>query len=185
MNDANTNDLLARLATLESAVARLTSTGEMPDGSRSSAEAVMPQADATRPGRRDLLRVGSLAVGAAAIGLVPRSAEAANGDPLRIGQVNGGTLQTRLEAPAANDVALHVHNASTTAPAGEIWGQTGSSGNEAAGVGRQAFAAAGFNAGVCGSSSSSSGHGVFAESIAQSGQTFALRAVCESPEGFA
>ena len=184
MSDATINDLTARLAALEAAIARLTAPAH-------AGAAAIPEVDgasgaeADRPARRDLLRLGSLALGAAAVGLAPRSVEAANGDPVRIGQLNLGTAQTRLNAGVANDVALHVANLTTGVPSGGIWGETESGGDESGGVGGQVFSPTGFNAGVFGTSSSSSGHGLFGEASAESGQTFGVRAECVSPDGFA
>jgi hypothetical protein len=98
-SDPTTAELLARLALLEAQMAELKAQTSDADGHTSVSQAAAPAREPTAS-RRDLLRYGAVALGAAAAGLAaPRPAEAANGDPLVIGSItNSATALTRLNS---------------------------------------------------------------------------------------
>jgi len=84
--------------------------------------------------------------------------QAANGDPLKIGKANTGTLETSLTSSVSNSNAFRADNTSTSGKGIGVLGRSMSSGGT--GVYGAATAATGYNCGVMGTSNSSSGAGV-------------------------
>ena len=185
MSDSTVNDLIARLEALETALVELR--GHRSEVGATTAEpgSDHPSFEAARPGRRDLLRYGSLALGAAAVGLTPRPAEAANGDPIRIGMVNSGTQQTPLQSSVVDAAVFYARATSTTGPSAGLWGETASSGDESVGVGGQAESTTGLVAGVFGQTRSDQGAGVFGEGGSTTGLSIGVWGETQSPSGYA
>jgi hypothetical protein len=88
-------DLTARIETLEAELGRLKSLAPSGpgDAALSSQEQADPEASASR---RDLLRYGAVALGAAAAGMAASPVEAADGGPVLIGVSNTGASSTIL-----------------------------------------------------------------------------------------
>jgi len=84
--------------------------------------------------------------------------QAANGDPLKIGQANTGTLETSLTSSVSNSNAFRADNISTSGQSIGVLGRSMST--KGIGVCGQAKATTGNNWGVWGISQSSSGAGV-------------------------
>lgn len=156
-------DVVARLEALEGELARLkvqvghasaVTDRAHSEGAGSQCLAA-PEASASR---RDLLRYGAVALGAAAAGLAVRPAEAADGNPVLIGSAfNQGTQDTWVESTGVNTRAL-LGWASASSGSG-----TGVQGHSNASIGTGVFgvgaAESGFNIGVLGESNSPAGIG--------------------------
>jgi hypothetical protein len=191
MSDPNVKDLLARLETLEAAFKGRTASaqGVAEDVLASNAETPNPLSDAGRPGRRDLLRYGSLAaLGAAAVGLAPRQAEAANGDIIRVSQFHVGTGQTELNTSGTGVAAFEGRATNPVGPTAGLVGVTqaanGAPGNEPIGVLGDAQTDTGLCAGVAGVTASRDGMGVFGLSDANTGFTAGVSGEASSPTGY-
>jgi hypothetical protein len=190
MSDIAANELLARLETLEATVRTLAAAMDGRSVTAPAADTDVAQtADPARPARRDLLRYGSLAaLGAAAVGLAPRSAEAANGQPIIIGQINGGSALTGLmtsnldDAPAFGAIST---STSTTLVSAGLYGETNSSAEESVGVAGNAAATSGVVGGVGGFSESTDGVGVFGQVFRPTGFNSALWGEGSSSTGYA
>jgi hypothetical protein len=156
-----TTDLLARIESLE---ARLRTLDALQSGAAGAAPAATPPEHiAGEPSsRRDLLRHGAIALGAAAAGMVASPAEGANGDPVVIGVYNSGTATTQLHS-------LEGYG---------LWGTSAAAG--AAGVG----GASPF-AGVYGSTTSGTGVAVYGSASAMSGTPEGVRGLVSSANGVA
>ena len=179
MTDATLNELLARMETLEAEIVRL----KAPAGAIPDALAIHPGPSASR---RDLLRYGAVALGAAAAGLTSRPAEAADGDPVLVGGSHLGTAMTTITASgsAVNNFAA-IHGVST-GPTGDnfgVWGESASSGG--VGLVGSANSATGQTAGVYGENNAPAGAGVVGNANADSGVSSGVVGMCASPNGFA
>jgi hypothetical protein len=158
MGDTTTTEVLARLEALEAELAQLKAQVGHASVATERAQVAL---DAQRPvepvtSRRDLLRYGAAALGAAAAGLAARPAEAADGDPVFIGGTHIGTGNTVFLATAPNVGALS----------------------------GQAVAAIGGGQGVFGLSVAESGTGVFGVASHVSGHAAGVRGESDSPTGF-
>jgi hypothetical protein len=98
-SDPTTADLLIRLATLEAEIATLKAQASDADEHTSVSPTASPARE-TAASRRDLLRYGAVALGAAAAGLAAHPAEAADGDPIVIGSSSNSATSITLRARA-------------------------------------------------------------------------------------
>ena len=188
MSDPTVNDLVARLEALETALAALRDRTSSAAEGMTDADAGSPHSpvEAARPGRRDLLRYGSLALGAAAVGLAPRPAEAANGGPVLIAATNTGTGQTILSSSGGGGAAFQGSATSGVGTTAGLVGETFSAGAESVGVGGLAGnTSSGLRAGVFGQSQSPDGAGVFGEGGSPTGLNFGVWGETASPGGYA
>lgn len=139
--------------------------------------------------RRSFIRklVGLTAVSAIAGSLLGQlqektglpSVEAANGDPLIIGQINTGTTVTTLRNSAG-----HAFAGESTATSGTNYGVWGKMSSEwGAGVLGEAFATSGMTCGVEGVSVSTGGMGVVGIANASSGPTYGVHGLSNSTSG--
>jgi hypothetical protein len=184
MSDASLSDLLARVETLEATISRLTA--QPPSAARpadAESHAATP-AEGGRRDRRDLLRLGSLALGAAAVGLAPRSAEAANGGPVLIGMTNEGTAATQLNMTEVNGTALIARGTAATGTSVGVIGDSFSPGPGSGGVFGTAHSATAFVIGVGGTSFSSDGVGVFGKAQSVTGGNVGVWGETRSADGF-
>ena len=182
------NDLIARLEALETALVELRGRDNSEAEATIADDATLKLApvEAARPGRRDLLRYGSLALGAAAVGLTPRPAEAADGGPVLIGAVNAGTGKTQLNSSIVDDAAFYGRSTSIVGPSAGVIGETLSIGAESVGVaGFADNSNSGLRGGVFGQSRSPDGVGVYGESTSATGLNFGVWGETASPGGYA
>src|SRR6185503_12606680 len=95
-----TTDLLSRIETLENELGRVKALAiaHLGGGDSATSPASSEHVAAEPSSRRDLLRYGAVALGAAAAaaGMAPSPVEAANGGPVVIGGFNTGTGDTDL-----------------------------------------------------------------------------------------
>ena len=117
------SDVLARIEALEAELAQmkahLRGTSPAPSGHNLSLEASEPPAS-----RRDLLRYGAVALGAAAAGLTARPAEAADGQNMVVGTTHTSSGATGIRSNGFNYVAFF-SEATNTGGIGEgIYGKS-------------------------------------------------------------
>jgi hypothetical protein len=163
-----TADVLTRLAALETELARLRTLVDAPPGTSDAAVPPHEQTDAEpSASRRDLLRYGAVALGAAvAAGMAVSPAEAADGGALIIGGDNTANGTTRLTTNALT------YAFSASAPNGfygvfgsssqlGVYGSTGSPSPGSAGVYGVSTASTGQAPGVYGNASAPEAPGVY------------------------
>ena len=156
-------EMLARVEALEAELVRLKAQVGSASGGAEGADldagshrVAAPEASSSR---RDLLRYGAVALGAAAAGLAVRPAEAANGDPVLIGSaLNQGTQSTWVMSSGVDANALLGWASASSGFGNGVQGfASASDGNGVLGVGA---AASGFSVGVWGEANSPGGIGV-------------------------
>lgn len=178
MGDATT-DLLSRIDLLEARL-RAVEAAQSREGEPATATA-RPAHPATEPSsRRDVFRLGVVALGAAAAGLAAGPAEAANGAPVLIGAANDGTLPTVVRSSADGLSALEGQSSGASGAVGVSGRCSGG-----AGVGVLGFANGSSGTGVFGSAPATNGVAVYGLAGAASGTTTGVRGECVSPAGFA
>jgi hypothetical protein len=193
--------VLARIDALQAELAELralVSSREQhaADAGDDGAESRTGSAPAAGTSRRGLLRMGAVAVGAAAATLAPTSTEAANGDPVRIGLENLGSDPT-LMTSTSGGVVLICNTTITDAVVASsgvgraflgVGGAYGVHGvaNTAAGIGAagQASHSTGSTLGLYGTVASPAGIGVYGRNEAGAGAAVGVRGETVSPNGF-
>jgi len=212
MDQTTQTDVLARMETLEAELARLKA--QVRDGAAVSEPVASPEGtsdagamprDASTT-RRDLLRYGAVALGAAAAGLTARTAEAADGGPVLISGSNVGTGTTFLQTSGINATGLDVSaiasggvgdgvRALTNSEAGiGVYGRANSPNGVTVGVWGDAFSPGGIGVrgtatqgpfGVHGQAISSSGIGVGGTALNPNGPGVGVSGECYSTTGVA
>jgi hypothetical protein len=127
--------------------------------------------------RRDMLRYGAIALGAAAVGLSARTAEAADGDPVLLGVINVGTIGTSIESSAINSYAVRGNTSASGSAA--FFGTAGG------GIDAKGFNALSTGYGVYAVSNAPGGTGVLGFNNMGTGVNFGVRGAMVSPAGFA
>ncbi len=132
--------------------------------------------------RRGLL---TAAAASAAAGLIvgrASPAAAANGDPVRLGQLNTASVNTTVQMSGGSAAALFGEATASSGFVSGIYGRSHStSGRGLSGV---ALAQSGENYGVYGQSNSTRGRGVFGRALQSSGTTYGVFGQAASPDGY-